>query len=220
MPIELFVFDIAGTTVRDDGVVHRAFRETMDQAGLTAEDDWIKGRMGWNKVQVFREALRISGRPEGSAGELAAAFTGRVVACMDAEPPEPLPGAEAAIAGLRELGVRVAFNTGYSGGLAREIIRRVGWEPDAIVGSDEVVRGRPAPDLIREAMRRCGVVDPAAVGVAGDTPSDLAAGAAAGCGVVVGVGHGTHTLGELASSPHTHLMADLTGLAEVIGAAH
>ena len=53
--------------------------------------------------------------------------------------------------------------------------------------------------------------------MAGDTPSDLGAGTAAGCGFVVGVGHGTHSLDELAAHPHTHLLPDLDGLTGVLG---
>jgi phosphoglycolate phosphatase-like HAD superfamily hydrolase len=67
-------------------------------------------------------------------------------------------------------------------------------------------------------MRRCDVDDPSTVGAAGDTPSDLEAAAAAGCRVVVGVGHGTHTLDELSGAPHTALLDDLTGLMDAIRA--
>jgi beta-phosphoglucomutase-like phosphatase (HAD superfamily) len=85
-----------------------------------------------------------------------------------------------------------------------------------VVASDEVINGRPAPDLIYEGMRRLDISDPSHVGVAGDSPSDLEAGTAAGCRIVVGVGHGTHTLAQLAEAPHTALLPDLTGLMDVI----
>jgi beta-phosphoglucomutase-like phosphatase (HAD superfamily) len=87
-----------------------------------------------------------------------------------------------------------------------------------VVASDEVAHGRPAPDLIYEAMRRAGADDPGRVGVCGDTPSDLEAGHAAGCSMIVGVGHGTHTLEELAAHKHTHLFEDLMGLARLAAA--
>jgi phosphoglycolate phosphatase-like HAD superfamily hydrolase len=67
-------------------------------------------------------------------------------------------------------------------------------------------------------MRRCGRSDPARVGIAGDTPSDLAAGTAAACRLVVGVGCGTHQLAELEPHPHSHLLPDLRLLPEVIDA--
>lgn len=217
--VDLFVFDIAGTTVRDDGVVQRAFVTTLERHGLTAPPEWIRARMGWNKVQVFREALAMHGRDGSSAAGMADQFTSCIIAEMDASPPAALAGAADSVRALLAAGVKVAFNTGYSTALAEEIIGRVGWRPDAIIGSDLVARGRPAPDMIQLAMTRTGVINAARVGVAGDTPSDLEAGAAAGCGVVIGVGHGTHTLEELRGSPHTHLLADLTTLPEVLHVA-
>jgi phosphonatase-like hydrolase len=216
MRVRLFVFDIAGTTVRDDNIVHRAFMMTASGADLRADDDWIKARMGWNKVQVFRELLTLNGRPTGDATLLAERFTRAIMDEMDTRPPVPLAGAQESLHAFRENGVKVAFNTGYSAALAHEIISRVGWAPDAIIGSDKVERGRPAPDMIRLAMTRTGVADPSHVGVAGDTPSDLRAGDAAGCRFVVGVGHGTHTLDELRPHPHSHLLPDLTTLPEVL----
>lgn len=216
MTIDLFVFDIAGTTVRDDGVVHHAFEATLRSADVSADESWIRARMGWNKVQVFAEALRNHGRCEGSAADLAARFSNEIRRSMDHSPPVPLDGAIEAIRAVRDRGGRVAFNTGYSTALAEEIIGRLGWNADAVIGSDLVAHGRPAPDLILLAMKRAGVVDAGRVGVAGDTPSDLMAGSAAGCRWVVGVGHGTHNLAELSRYPHTHLLANLQGLSEVL----
>jgi len=214
--VDLFVFDIAGTTVKDDGVVMRAFRSTLKFGELAGDDEWIRHRMGWNKIEVFTEALRMNGREIARGAELADYFTASIVKEMDAQPPVALSGAAESIAGLQKSGVKVAFNTGYSTNLAEEIIRRVGWKPDTIIGSDIVPQGRPAPHMIQLAMKRTGVTDPTRVGVAGDTPSDLKAGMAAGCGVVVGVGHGTFTMEELSANPCTHVLKDLTTLLEVL----
>ena len=70
--------------------------------------------------------------------------------------------------------------------------------------------------MITEAMLRTGVTDVREVGVAGDTPSDMRAGSSAGCRWVIGVGHGTHTLDELAQYPHTHLVDDLSTLSAIV----
>lgn len=214
--VDLFVFDIAGTTVKDDNVVHRAFDRVIERNTLSVPDGWIRDRMGWNKVQVFAEALAMSGRDTGPAEALATEFTGEIISMMDESPPAALPGAAESLRALRAAGVMIAFNTGYSAALATEIIHRMGWAPDAIVGSDLVPHGRPAPDMIRLAMERTGVGDPSRVGVVGDTPSDLQAGTAAGCRFVIGVGHGTFSLHELRRHPHTNLVPDLRSLPELL----
>lgn len=216
MPIELFVFDIAGTTVRDDGFVTKAFHAAADTIGFAADDEWVRARMGLDKRQVFREMLRLQGSDESLVGTLIWAFESAIDREVETSRPHALPGATESIHLLTQSGVRVAFTSGFSERTARSIIDRTPWASCPVVGSDAVAHGRPAPDLIREAMRRSNVDDAAAVGVAGDTPSDLQAGNAACCAMIVGVGHGSHTLAELASHPHTHLMADLSSLAEVV----
>ncbi len=216
MPIELFIFDIAGTTVRDNGFVARAFKAAARSLDIRPDDEWVRARMGIDKREVFREMLRDAGEDESLEAALLAMFEQVVESELDHSPPEPLPGAAESIAALGALGLRIAFTTGFSTRTAESVIRRTPWERYPVVASDAVKRGRPAPDLIEEAMRRSGVSDAGRVGVAGDTPSDLQAGKAAGCRLIVGVGHGSHTLDELRPHPHTHLMQDLRGLPEVV----
>jgi phosphonatase-like hydrolase len=217
--LDLFVFDLAGTTIRDDGHVLRCLRRVADAEGLAAEDRWLTQRMGVYKLAVFQELLELNGHGPERAGGLSDAFEHAMQELVRLEPLRPLAGAVETIERLEGAGVRVAFNTGFTTPIARLWMGSVGWGERTLVASDQVARGRPAPDMILEAMRRCGATDPARVGVAGDTPSDLRAGTAAGCGMVVGVGHGTHTLSQLAADPHTLLLPDLTGLCAAIGDA-
>jgi beta-phosphoglucomutase-like phosphatase (HAD superfamily) len=58
---------------------------------------------------------------------------------------------------------------------------------DAVVGSNEVPMGRPAPDAIFLAMERTRVAEARYVARVGSSPIDLRQGAAAGCGWVIGV---------------------------------
>lgn len=210
MSVELFIFDIAGTTVRDDGFVHRAFMATASEIGITPTDAWVRSRMGVHKLQVLEELLRMNERDTSAAPVLARRFEEHIAAELSRRPAEPLPGALECLSALRSAGVRVAFNTGFSAPTTRLVLGSVGWGELPWVSSDMVARGRPAPDMINEAMRRAGVTDPLRVGVAGDTPSDLQAGTAAGCALVIGVGHGTHSLDDLSRHPHTHLLPDLS----------
>lgn len=216
MPIELFVFDIAGTTVRDNGFVARAFKTAAASIGFTPDDDWVRARMGVDKREVFREMLNAAGDDAALAPALVAMFEEVIESELDLSPPAPLPGAADAIASMSAMGVQIAFSTGFSTRTAESVMARTPWRSFPVIASDAVKRGRPAPDLIHEAMRLTGVREASRVGVAGDTPSDLLAGRTAGCGVIVGVGHGSHTLDELRPHPHTHLMNDLAGLVEVL----
>lgn len=210
---------MAGTTVADNGFVTRAFLAAAAQGGLSPHPEWVRARMGWRKLLVFQEMLRAAGRDDLDAPRLNAEFENQVADEIRREPPRPLEGAEESFAALRARGTRVGFTTGFSTATGLAILERLSWRPDVFVASDMVVQGRPSPDLIQHGMRDAGISDPQHVGVAGDTPADLQAGQAARCGVVVGVGHGSHTLAELRTSPHTHLLPTLRGLVEAIDAA-
>jgi phosphonatase-like hydrolase len=216
MAIDLFIFDLAGTTVCDDGFVHRAFIATAEEIGLRPDDEWVRSRMGVHKQQVLAELLRINGRDTIAAHALAHRFEEHIELQLRRSPPRALPGAAESIAALEALGVRVAFNTGFSAATTRPLLEALDWADRLWVSSDQVERGRPAPDIVLETMRRAGVLDARRVGLAGDTPADLGAGSSAGCDLVIGVGHGTHTLEELRLCPHTHLLPTCDGIPEIV----
>jgi phosphoglycolate phosphatase-like HAD superfamily hydrolase len=69
--------------------------------------------------------------------------------------------------------------------------------------------------MIWRLMTQLGVTDPKRVAKVGDTRADLGEGAAAGCGLNVGVTTGAYTREQLSKYPHTHLVgsvADVPGL--------
>lgn len=133
---------------------------------------------------------------------------------------KPMPHTMETFARLKAAGIRIALDTGFSRPILDVIIDRLCWPEshliDATVASDEVLRGRPSPDLLFKAMNLTGVKDARHVVKVGDTPSDLQEGTNAGCGLVIGVINGSHTKEELLAHPHTHLVASLRELPELI----
>jgi len=129
-----------------------------------------------------------------------------------------LPGAEAAIASLREAGRKVALTTGFSPATRDAILDAVGWRDlvDLVVSPGEGGRGRPFPDMILHSLLTLGTEAVADIAVAGDTTSDLLAGHRAGASIVAGVLTGAHDAATLATAPHTHILPNVTDLAELI----
>lgn len=220
IPVRLALFDIAGTLMVDTGRTPAAYRAVLEDAKLTADDAWIRGRIGMRKSTVFAELLAAAGRRESEADDLAEAFDAVFLDELDREPPTALGGAVATWNRLRAAGVLVGWISGFSREVGDACASGLGLKADVAVGSDEVAEGRPAPDLVQMAMKRTGIEDPRSVSVCGDTPRDLECGAAAGCGIVAGVGHGTYPLEELAMWPHTHLVPDLEGFDELVLRTH
>jgi phosphonatase-like hydrolase len=222
MNIQLVVFDMAGTTVRDDDAVNRCLREALTAGGVEVSRDEVNAVMGLPKPEAIATLLaaRSPGAPPPPAERVEALhreFLRRMIEFYRHDPSvEPMPGAEECFARLKRRGLRLALDTGFSRDIVQVILHRLGWDVpgflDATVASDEVPRGRPYPDLIFEAMRRAGVASPLAVAKVGDTPADLREGVAAGCALVIGVTNGTHTRAQLAAHPHTHLIASLAKL--------
>jgi phosphonatase-like hydrolase len=216
-PLSLVIFDIAGTSVRDHGFVQRAFLSVSDRHGLGLEADWIKPRMGVHKLAVMREALEAAERsgdvqPQQLAREFEEAIDDEVQ--VGAAP--AMPGFMELYEDLKLAGIKVAFTTGFSRRTAETVLRGAGIRFDTLVASDEVGEGRPAPEIVLEAMRRAGVSDPKEVAVIGDTPSDLGSGMNAKALLAIGIGHGTHELSDLRSHPHTHLARDITELRGIL----
>lgn len=215
--LDLIIFDIAGTSVRDDGFVERAFLSVSHHHQLGLDAAWIKPRMGVHKLAVMREALDHANNPSATSPEqLAAEFEQAIDREVTSGNAPPMTGFIDLFNDLRCAGVKVAFTTGFSRTTAETVLKGAGIPYDILVASDEVDQGRPAPDIVLEAMRRAGVNDPARTAVIGDTPSDLGSAINAHAAMAIGVGHGTHRLDDLADHPHTHLAANMNALRDIL----
>jgi phosphoglycolate phosphatase-like HAD superfamily hydrolase len=100
---------------------------------------------------------------------------------------------------LRERGLKIAIATSDDHAPTAATIAALGLEHlvDVVVGADEGVQVKPAPDMVWAACRTCGV-SPAQAIMVGDSVADLQMGRAAGVGCNVGVTSGVSLAGLLA----------------------
>ncbi|MFJ8621954.1 phosphonatase-like hydrolase [Kitasatospora sp. NPDC093550] len=228
--IELAALDMAGTTVDEAGAVYRALRTAVERTGVTVAETDLQTWMGTDKREAIAALIRLGGgtpTPE-LVEEGYAAFAAYLREAYRTSPPQAIAGVEAALAELRRRGIKVALTTGFSDDVAYPLLESLGWSVgeggnlDAVVTSDEVPRGRPAPHMIHRAMEKTGVIDTRRVLVAGDTVVDAEAGANAGAGVVVSVLTGELSRADFEGHPHTYVLdsvADIPALAEARPAA-
>jgi phosphonatase-like hydrolase len=222
--VGLVVFDMAGTTVQDDGMVLECFVAAAEYVGLRVSREELNDRMGLSKIAVFDELSRRQVGPGRDEEAKALRDRGYEAFCQVLEGAyaragvAPIQGAEATFAWLHAHGARVALNTGFYRRVTDIIVRGLRWEDkvDAVVCVDDVRQGRPAPYMIHEAMQRCGVLGVDEVVVVGDTPSDMQAGRNAGARAVVGVTSGSHTASTLRRQPSTHVLPSVRELPEMI----
>ncbi len=215
--IELACLDMAGTTVRDDGVVERAFTVAAGAVGIVPGSGEfatamgiVRETMGQAKIEVFR---RIVGEEE-TAQRANRAFEHAYADLLSSGAVTALPGAVEVLTALRDDGIKVCMTTGFAPATRDALLASLGWKPlvDLALSPADAGRGRPWPDMIHLAARTLGVTDPAAIAVAGDTPSDMAAGRAAGASIVAGVLTGTGTRDELTTAGATHVLATIAEL--------
>lgn len=220
--IELLVLDMAGTTVQDDDMVLQCFREAIRIAGLSASSEEINARMGMSKIAVFEEfATRQFGASDKAKEEARRGydlFREILEASYTEGGAQAMKGAESLFSWLRSRDIRVVLNTGFYRAVTDLLIDKLGWrnKVDAVVCSDDVPTGRPAPFMIHRAMQLCDVHDVRATMVVGDTPSDIAAGRNAGARAVVGVTSGAHSAQRLRTEGPTHVIAGVWQLPELV----
>lgn len=221
--IDLFVFDLAGTTIADqEGLVPRTFLAVAGDHGIHTDLSELNGLRGRSKAEVLRMLIGRQFGVSESEQRVAAAyadFQSRVLAAFRREC-RPIPGAEDAFRFVRSRGAKAAVNSGFDRGIVAVLMERLGWLSaglvDLAVTADDVPAGRPAPDMILRAMDLLGFSDARRVAKVGDTPADIEEGRNAGCGAIIAVCTGTTPSDQLRSHQPTHILpsvADIPALA-------
>ncbi|GAA4838444.1 phosphonatase-like hydrolase [Saccharopolyspora rosea] len=216
--IQLAVLDMAGTTVRDDGLVERAFDAALRESGVgagarEAAQRHVRETMGQSKIEVFR-ALFPGDEERAQRGN--AAFERH---CEElAHECEPVPGAERVVRTLRESGVRTCLTTGFSRSTRQRLLDRLGWADlaDLALSPEDAGRGRPHPDMVLTAVLRLRIDDVRSVAVVGDTGSDVLAGLRSGASVVAGVLTGAHDRATLEDHGATHVLPSVADLPDIV----
>jgi phosphonatase-like hydrolase len=201
MTIELICFDMAGTTVNDQGLVLAAFRRTIDELEVSGEDAreaeaYVIETMGQSKIDVFTELF------DDRAIVANNAFERHFVSMAQEEGVSEIPGARAAVQELQGRGIAVALTTGFSPATREVLIDILGWSDlfTLRVSPADAGRGRPAPDMILLCALRSQISAVQAIMVVGDTASDVHAGRRAGASQCVGVLSGTDDEARLLAS--------------------
>lgn len=226
MAIKLVVFDMAGTTVEDNQNVAQALKSAIAAFGHEVSLEDINIVMGYPKPVAVRSLLQqYAGAAVAADDELVNRIHDRfvkeiIVYYGESDGIREKEGAGAVFLRLKEMGIKVALDTGFSRDIANAIIQRLGWEKsvhyDVSITSDEVPRGRPYPDMIFRAMELLQINDVAEVVKVGDTLSDLQEGNAAGCRYVVGITTGAYSEEELNKEKHTHLVQRLDEIIDIV----
>jgi HAD superfamily hydrolase (TIGR01509 family) len=179
---EAVVFDLDGVLVDSETAWDEARRDLVRERGGTWRPEATRAMMGMSSVEwsrYLRDELGVAMAPE--------AISEWVVADLERRYRERLPLFPGATAAVARVGER--WPLGLASSANRPIIDLVLAESGmaarftATVSSEEVARGKPAPDVYLEAARRL-AIDPARCVAVEDSSNGLRAAAAAGMKVI------------------------------------
>lgn len=216
---------MAGTTVEDSNNVHNALVQGFKEHDYTITIADANRVMGIPKPVAIRTLLEENFGLKENTDELVnrihEAFKNAMLHFYETDPSvKAKTNAEATFEALRNKGILVGIDTGFSRDIADTIFERLQWKAKGVfdysVTSDEVAQGRPHPDMILKAMKDLNISSAEEVAKVGDTASDLHEGTSAGCKYVIGITTGAFKEEELAAEPHTHLVSDLLQVVDIV----
>lgn len=224
MSVKLVVFDMAGTTVKDKNYVGLAFQKAMKAHGYEVSIEEINPMMGYEKPLAIKMMLERHGNGQEEITEtLISTIHDDFVSAMvhfyqTSSAVVPLPNVEDTFLELKEKGIKIGLDTGFSRKIAEIIVDRLNWSGviDALVASDDVPRGRPFPDMIHKMMAELGIHDAQEVVKVGDTEVDVNEGLNTGCKYSIGITTGAFTKEELLKYQPSHVIDDISEVLAII----
>ena len=195
--IDAVVFDMDGVIVDSEQVWDDVRESYTREVGGTYTDAATRDMMGMSSLEwsrYMRDALGVPGTPEEINAEVVRRMLERY-----GEAPPLIPGAVDAVRRCAEAWP-LAVASSSNPELIDVVLARAGIRElfGAVVSSQEVARGKPAPDVYAEAARRLGVEATRCAAVE-DSHNGIRSAKAAGMRVVV--------------FPNTHFPPDAEALA-------
>jgi beta-phosphoglucomutase-like phosphatase (HAD superfamily) len=180
--IEAVVFDLDGVLVDSEHVWDEVREALAHERGGRWHERAQADMMGMSSPEWSRYMHEVIGLAE-SPGEIDA----EVVRRMQERYAESLPLVDGAVEAVRRVAgsFRLALASSSNGPLIDVVLEASGLAPlfEATVSSEEVARGKPAPDVFLEAARRLGI-EPRACTAVEDSGNGIRAARAAGMRVV------------------------------------
>ena len=181
--IEAIVFDMDGVLVDTEHLWDEVREELTDEWGGRYTPEAQQAMMGMSSREWSRylhETVGLREPPEVINAEVVRRMLARYETGMPV-----VPGAVETVDRLATAGFRLALASSSTRELIDAVLRELGLAAlfEVTVSSEEVARGKPAPDVYLEAARRLGV-PPARCAAVEDSASGIRAAHAAGMRVI------------------------------------
>lgn len=222
--IKLVVFDMAGTTVDEDNLVYKTVQKAINDEGFNVTlEQVLEHGAGKEKYKAITDVLKACTGINNIAEVANKAFANFKIMLEKAYNEgdiKAFDGMEDFFTELHDNGIKIVLNTGYDFKTATKLMNRLEWrvgkQVDALITSDDVVNGRPHPEMINMAMELFGIENAAQVLKAGDSEIDIIEGRNSGCGLTIGVLSGAQTREQLELAQPDYILDSLTGLKAIL----
>lgn len=207
------LFDFDGTTANTTpGIIH-CVQKVLHAEGIFVDDQTIISHAG---NSVFDAIKKISGNDNDAEVARYAERYSELYAREGLQMTEAYPMVLETIERLHQRGISMAMASNNARAVVVPMIERLGLLKymDTVVCIDDVERGKPAPDIALEAIRRIGST-PEQTLIVGDTAFDVGMGTAAGI-AVCGVTHGDNTQGKLMEAGASYIINSFDELLKII----
>ena len=225
-PIQLVMFDMAGTTVNDkvDGypLMVISMMRAFAKHGIELSPEVINRYRGKQKLEAIQILLREVGElsPVDVAGVVAGVYRDFVRELeSNLSSISEIDGATELFGHLKSKAIYVGVGSGFPMQVVQAIVSKLGWLDkgllDYVGSADQVGVGRPNPKMIYDAMQQLKITDGRQVIKIGDTVVDVQEGENAGVWTVA-VLTGSQTETQLRAAGPDYILSSIRELRSLI----
>jgi HAD superfamily hydrolase (TIGR01509 family) len=151
-----FIFDLDGVLANTEPLAFKAWQQLVDPTGVVMDNADYHTMLGMDAQSTAQFIFRRTGLAV-APDVMVLDHWQRVIALIDAEL-EPLPEACPLVTELRRRGCQLAVASNSPTNYVLHVLKKIGLLDafDAIVGRDQVQKGKPDPDPYLEAARLIG----------------------------------------------------------------
>lgn len=208
---KMYIFDMAGTTVNENGLVYKTLKNVIKDAGFFVDDNEFHKFHGKKKFDVINSHTK----DDIHSMELFHKFEKKLKQeYFDNDQVEVMPYTFETFDKIKNNGDLVCLNTSYPRDIATRLIYKLNLNDgiDDYVCSDDVPKGRPYPYMINYLADKYNVENCFDVTKIGDTVIDIQEGKNAGTGEQIAVLTGADNRETLEKARPTRIIETLKDL--------
>jgi len=211
--VKAVLFDLDGTLVDSSEAIIKAVEKVLESRGLTCNRDKV-ARMIWLPLENIFGVIAPN-LSEQEIWQLVYEYRKYYMA-HHLENTIIHPSAQMVLGRLKAKGFKLGIITTKYREPVMDVLSHFGIAElfDTVVTGYEVMRHKPAPDIVLEAAKRLRV-DPKQCVVVGDSPLDVQAGKQAGS-FTIGVASKTYVKKQLKSTKPTAIIKKLEAIQEIL----